>query len=79
MKGLDIDRQDRSLKIQMNFQKIEELRKLETKTKIDIIDSTLLTRGEMDPDKAMLKAMTQKYVSLDAIRKNTMLQVQRLE
>lgn len=79
IKGLDIDRQDRTLKIQMNFQKIEELRKLETKTKIDIIDSTLLTRGEMDPDKAMLKAMTQKYVSLDAIRKNTMLQVQRLE
>ena len=79
VKGLDIDRQDRSLKIQMNFQKIEELRKIETKTKIDIIDSTLLTRGEMDPDKAMLKAMTQKYVSLDAIRKNTMLQVQRLE
>ncbi|MBD3795451.1 MAG: hypothetical protein IE881_05895 [Epsilonproteobacteria bacterium] len=79
VKGLDIDRQDRSLKIQMNFQKIEELRKLETKTKIDIIDSTLLTRGEMDPDKAMLKAITQKYVSIDAIRKNTMLQVQRLE
>ncbi|HHO42003.1 MAG TPA: hypothetical protein ENN12_01420 [Epsilonproteobacteria bacterium] len=79
IKGLDLDKQDRTLKIQMNFQKIEELRKLETKTKIDIIDSTLLTRGEMDPDKAMLKAMTQKYVSLDAIRKNTMLQVQRLE
>ena len=79
IKGLDLDKQDRTLKIQMNFQKIEELRKLETKTKIDIIDSTLLTRGEMDPDKAMLKAMTQKYVSIDAIRKNTMLQVQRLE
>lgn len=79
IKGLDLDKQDRTLKIQMNFQKIEELRKIETKTKIDIIDSTLLTRGEMDPDKAMLKAMTQKYVSLDAIRKNTMLQVQRLE
>lgn len=79
VKGLDIDRQDRSLKIQMNFQKIEELRKLETKTKIDIIDSTLLTRGEMDPDKAMTRALTQKNIPFDAIRKNTMLQVQRLE
>lgn len=79
IKGLDIDRQDRSLKIQMNFQKIEELRKLETKTKIDIIDSTLLTRGEMDPDKAMTRALTQKNIPFDAIRKNTMLQVQRLE
>ncbi|CUU79282.1 Uncharacterised protein [Campylobacter hyointestinalis subsp. hyointestinalis] len=59
----------------MNFQKIEELRKLETKTKIDIIDSTLLTRGEMDPDKAMTRALTQKNIPFDAIRKNTMLQV----
>ncbi|MDX1808944.1 MAG: hypothetical protein R3331_05355 [Sulfurospirillaceae bacterium] len=77
--GLDLDRRDRTLQIHMNFQKIEELRKLETQTKIDIIDSTLLTLGELDPDKAMIKAITQKYVSFEAISKNTMLQVQRLE
>lgn len=79
IKGLELDRQEKSLTIQTNFAKLEELRKLETKTKIDIIDSTLLTREKMDPDKAMTRALTQKNIPFDAIKKNTMLQVQRLE
>jgi hypothetical protein len=77
--GFGEDKHQASLRIKANFSELEKLKKIEQKTKVEIIDSTLLQHGELNPDQAMVKALSQKYVSLSAIRTNITLQVARLE
>jgi hypothetical protein len=77
--GFGEDKHQASLRIKANFSELEKLKRIEQKTKVEIIDSTLLQHGELNPDQAMIKALSQKYVSLSAIRTNITLQVARLE
>jgi len=73
------DKLQKTIKIQSNFTELERLKRIEQKTKVEIIDSTLLQHGELDPDKAMEKALKQEYIPLSAIKANITLQVARLE
>ena len=77
--GFGEDKHQASIRIKANFSELEKLKKIEQKTKVEIIDSTLLQHGELNPDQAMVKALSQKYVSLSGIRTNITLQVARLE
>lgn len=72
-------RQEQAISVHKTFAELEQLRKLETKTKIEIIDSTLLTKGEMNPNLVLEKASALKAVNFNAIFNNVTLQITRLE
>lgn len=72
-------RQEQAISVHKTFAELEQLRKLETKTKIEIIDSTLLTKGEMNPNLVLEKASALKTMNFNAIFNNVTLQITRLE
>lgn len=72
-------RQEQAISVHKTFAELEQLRKLETKTKIEIIDSTLLTKGEMNPNLVLEKASALKAMNFNAIFNNVTLQITRLE
>ena len=72
-------RQEQAISVHKTFAELEQLRKLETKTKIEIIDSTLLTKGEMNPNLVLEKASVLKAMNFNAIFNNVTLQITRLE
>ena len=72
-------RQEKAISVHKTFAELEQLRKFQTKTKVEIIDSTLLTKGEMNPQQALEKAATLKTVNFNAIFSNITLQITRLE
>lgn len=72
-------RQEQAISVHKTFAELEQLRKLETKTKIEIIDSTLLTKGEMNPNLVLEKASALKAMNFNAIFNSVTLQITRLE
>lgn len=72
-------RQEKAISVYKTFAELEQKQKLETKTKIEIIDGTLLTKGEMNPNLVLEKASALKAVNFNAIFNNVTLQITRLE
>lgn len=77
--GFHTLRQEQAIGVHKTFAELEQLRKIETKTKVEIIDSTLLTKGKMNPNLVLEKASALKAMNFNAIFNNVTLQITRLE